>query len=171
LLWQHTKQHRMAWSKTDCVIETWLKERQCLLVVYNEICLMRPFKQLLSEPKALKAFCQILIDYVSAGHFEIFEKIAAAEKNCDESNGSQRNHSEPMDGLDKQLLINILRTTLVALDFSDKHTKAQSFGSLANDLSNLGEKLVDRFQWEDELIRHYLKVTNQAKPLTRAPSI
>lgn len=160
LLWQHARQDRAAWSGTDHVIENWLKERQRLLVMYNDICMRLASMQFYNEPKRvnlLKLFCQLLTDYVSKGDFEIFEKIDDAEKSCGN-----------FDKLDTQVLVNIFKTTLIALDFSDKYSKTQHLDDLADDLAELGIKIFDgRLKCEDAVARHYLQVTNQQKSLTQ----
>lgn len=159
----------------------WLKERQDLLIAFNEMCQL---KQEISEShtidlkqnilhisetlradtlhlvptsasdqlEPLQSFCQLLIDYVSIGHFKIFEKLAEAKAQLP---GKQ---SE----LDKNLLTKILRTTLLALDFNDQYENinlAQNYSelpTLLEDLSKLGEQLAERMDWEDQLIQNYL---------------
>lgn len=138
------------WQQTDTLIEQWLKQRQTLLVIYNQMCqtkssLNNPFK-----PQTLQSFCQILMDYLSAGHFKIFEKLAEAY---------QVNGTLPAQALNDALLDKILFTTNIALDFNDKYTNPENLRDLSGDLSNLGENLAHRMEWEDSLINTYLQVT------------
>lgn len=148
MLWQMTKD-RSQWEKTDKVIDAWLKERQDLLVLFHQIARISPFEEDMPEDdkEILIRFCQTLIDYISAGHFEIFEKIAEM------SQVKQGDHL----GLDRELLVKISRTTLQALDFNDECTGQKNWAQLRKDLSLLGEFLAQRFDLEDELIGSYMK--------------
>ena len=145
------------WGKTDKVIESWLNERQDLLIFLYRLSKVHPFNEehLESDTEILQNFCQILIDYVSAGHFEIFEKISEANEYT--NNG----------GLNRDLLVNILRTTVIAMDFSSKYENSLDYTELKQDLSGLGEALAKRMDLEDQLIQSYFVAT---KELEQAPT-
>ena len=83
----------------DLMIRQWLNERQSLLIAYNNLCQTVAKNGSVSNQQ-MQAFCQLLIDYLSVGHFKIFEKLAEA----------QANTAEPE--LDKDILAKILRSTL-----------------------------------------------------------
>ncbi len=53
-------------------IKQWLKYRQAVLVHYSQLSAIN-----LIKPKTLDLFCQQLMDYLSFGHFKMFEKLAA----------------------------------------------------------------------------------------------
>ncbi|MFM8453707.1 MAG: Rsd/AlgQ family anti-sigma factor [Gammaproteobacteria bacterium] len=144
---------KQGWEKTDAIIDRWLNQRHELLSAYYVLCDLPPF----AEPETpkieqLQTFCEVLIDYVSAGQFEVFEKIAEAQKK-----------SEPTSlKFNSKLMEKILRTTVVFLDFNDKHSHAQEViqpETLKAELSKLGEVLANRFEYENELISIYLKAT------------
>jgi len=62
----------------ELAINNWLLERHKLLIAYCELAGITPNEQdeaALPHDLHIKHFCQILMDYISAGHFEIFEKI------------------------------------------------------------------------------------------------
>lgn len=162
--WQHSSSTlRPRWFETDEIIKHWLKERQALLILYYELCRLVCSHHPQTAKAMLPKFCQILIDYVSAGHFEVFEKLADAEAKC-----------LPEVSLDRDLLVKILGTTHMALLFNDKHSPLKDFATLREDLSALGEQLADRMKWEDLLIKEYLKITREPpapSPASRAPSI
>lgn len=144
------------WGKTDQTIENWLKERQELLILFYRLLKVHPFDEehLESDVEILQDFCQILIDYVSAGHFEIFEKIAEANEYT--NNG----------GLNRDLLVNILRTTVTSMDFSSKYESSLDYTELKQDLSKLGEALAKRMDLEDALIQSYLDATTKLEQTT-----
>lgn len=154
MLW-HTSNINQ-WDKTDKVIKNWLNERQELLILFYRVLKVHPFTEehLESDIEILQKFCQVLIDYVSAGHFEIFEKIAEAHEYT------------KSDGLDRNLLVNILRTTVIAMDFSHKYENSTNYSQLKQDLSNLGEALAKRMDLEDNLLQAYCKATTNLKQTT-----
>lgn len=127
--------------KVDPLIKEWLKQRQDLLVLYSQLCETNCL-----EPEKLELFCQTLVDYISAGHFKIFEKVA-----------EKRQHRQG-NGLNKTMLENISSTTDFALDFNEKYTEPKNFEALLQDLSELGEHLAHRMDWEDQLLEPYLTV-------------
>lgn len=131
---------RSQWAKIDFLLEAWLKERQKLWVVYTELP---------KKASSLKTFCQILVDYIAALHFEVLEKLAFAHEIC----------TPLKPELDKTLLENISKTTLAALNFHDKHSSGASDPSFLQDLSRLGEHLAHRVECEDRLLQNYFKVT------------
>lgn len=134
------------WSSVNSIVERWLVNRQDLIVQY---CAISGIYSL--QPKAdmaverLQLFCELLVDYVSAGHFEVYyELIREAEEFND---GSAE--------LAKALLPRLNDSTQEALDFNDLYANIDdnmSLNSLNRHLSNLGEVLETRFEIEDELI-------------------
>ncbi len=139
-----TQIERTRWLKIDAIIYTWLKERQELLVLYTQAS---------ENSTLLERFCQILVDYISAGHFEIFEKLAQAKEIC----------TPDQPGLDVTLLEKISKTTLTALDFNDNYADNPSVYGLSKALSELGEQLAHRLEWEDQLLQTYFKLTQAIK--------
>jgi regulator of sigma D len=129
------------------IINHWLEERQELVVAYCDIsgvnAMNRDSNQSINK---LKGFCQLLIDYVSAGHFEIYDQlIKEAEA-----------FSENTNKLIAQIYPKIAETTDIALDFhemydTDAHCLA-AHDRIKTELSILGEAISQRFNFEDELI-------------------
>ena len=141
------------------LLTRWLKERRELLGRYTEIAVA-----LDSAPEATKltqrqkTLCAVLVDYVSAGHFEVFhELLNEAESFADGS----------VD-LARQLMPAIGDTTEVILAYEEKYGGGDDHPTtLQRDLSSLGEVLETRFVLEDRLIaglhnRHRRLVENQA---------
>ena len=97
-----------------------------------------------SAPKLLQAFCQILVDYIAAGHFALYERIVE---------GKERRREAIQ--IASEIYPRIAKTTDVALDFNDKYDcgdHCEALDSLAADLSKLGEELAARIELEDRLI-------------------
>lgn len=136
------------------MIERWIEERRELLVKYCELTEVTDF----SDPEnnydaELQQFCEIMVDYVSVGHFEVFDQIT---KEAEIFGNDQ--------GLDKspELIDKIQTTTELILDFNDKYITAKDLDALIIDLADLGETFVQRFADEDVLI-DLLHSTNVSK--------
>ena len=89
-----------------------------------------------------------MMDYLSAGHFEVYDNMVQACKEKGPKSVALANALYPR----------ISETTDVALDFNDKYAEASqdaSLGSFDTDLSKLGEVLELRFELEDELIENF----------------
>jgi len=135
------------WGTVDKLIRHWLKERQELIVLY---CKVDGLKELTPKetPIAVKvqALCQVLIDYVSAGHFEVYHQLM---KEAEEFN-------EDYSDLIARLFPQIEKSTELALEFNDRYATVEqcekSLQSLARDLNALGMVMVERFELEDQLI-------------------
>ncbi len=98
----------------------------------------RPVKELLEE------FCQILVDYIAAGHFALYERII---------DGTERRRE--VSSLAAKLYPGIARTTDAALEFNDKYDRDDHRPMLENlpqELSLLGEQIAVRIELEDQLI-------------------
>lgn len=128
----------------NSALEDWLAERNQLIVQYCRLSGSRNQPEL-PEFKELNLFCDILIDYVSAGHFEVYEQIV---------NACEVNGPSSIKLLEK-LYPQIAETTDIVVDFNDKYsqkTENSMFKSLDNDLSKLGEAIAKRVELEDSLI-------------------
>lgn len=140
------------WGGALSVIDSWLEERHQLLVSYCKLAGLPPYErndQALPCKTDIQNFCQILMDYLSAGHFEIYDDIV---KVCSE-------RGEESAKLARSLCPKIAASTDIALTFNDKYADSDDdadelFEQFDHDLSALGEKLEQRFEFEDELIEN-----------------
>jgi regulator of sigma D len=141
----------------DPAIDAWLDVRRHLLVEYMQLAgLMPPNRKLQPTAKAMSDFCEHLVDYVSAGHFEIYEILIKAYENA------QGKHL----ALTNRLIDRIQDTTEVILDFNEQYGDDgdKEMPTLDNDLSQLGLVLEERFKLEDRLVL-VLNVFGDAAPL------
>ena len=86
------------------------------------------------------------MDYLSAGHFEVYDQIVSQ---C-EINGNDSK------SLAEALYPKISASTDIALEFNDNYAEPSAenaFDTFDQDLSMLGQTLEDRFGLEDELIQ------------------
>jgi len=138
-----SEQSRQQFEAVDELLTRWLKERRALLGRYTEIVVTLGIDQgeLLQDRQ--KALCELLVDYVSAGHFEVFHQLVAEAESFDDGSGK----------LAEQLIPDIGDTTEVILAYEEKYGAGQAFPeTLPRDLSALGELLESRFVMEDRLI-------------------
>ena len=142
-------------------IKHWLEARRVLLITFCELSNIKDFRdQDLRQGQLLQTFCQQLVDYISAGHFEIFEQLI--------NEGHLFNDAEALAS-GKKLLPAIYSLTDLILDFNDKYLATDDCSSLAIDLSNLGENMAQRFEIEDSMVNilhsaHYQQVLIPNKP-------
>lgn len=141
------KQAKQQWGGSNKLIDAWLEKRQELIVNYCEIAGLSPFKQVdnaLPEPKAIKEFCNQLVDYVSTGHFEIYKEVVARCETHGQASLNQIN----------QIIPQITDTTDLALEFNDKYAEITNseLTQFDRDLSTLINGLEQRFELEDQLL-------------------
>ena len=141
---------RERWNAVESMLQVWLKERREILITYTAIASLMENEPILdssrdnTEPQDnLQRLCEVLVDYVSAGHFEVFyELIREAEAIGDGS-----------DKLATSIIPQIIDTTEVILGFDEKYPlPAGEPVAYTTDLSLLGEILERRFELEDRLI-------------------
>jgi len=134
----------------------WLKERRSVLGKYTEIAITT--QSTLEGPELAqrqKDFCFLLVDYISAGHFEIFHELIAEAEIYDDGSGE----------LAKNLMPAIADTTEVILAYEEKYnTGSNCPETLERDLSALGEMLESRFVLEDQLIAGLHNAHRQQNP-------
>ena len=140
---------RQKWGGSLTAIDNWLDERQQLIVSYCKLAALPPFdnkRTTLPSQAAVQEFCQLMMDYLSAGHFEVYDQIVSQ---C-EINGNDSK------SLAEALYPKISASTDIALEFNDNYAEPSAdntFETFDHDLSALGQALEDRFGLEDELIQ------------------
>lgn len=134
---EHCESAKERWGGVSDIIDRWLQERQDLLVHFCSI------PQQDTPVDELQKLCQLLVDYVSAGHFEVYDQLVKEGREFDDDAALQE-----AGGLFKI----IDQSTQQALDFNDLHLEATSTSSIQSELSELGEMLANRFEAEDRMI-------------------
>jgi len=136
------------WGGVSDLIDRWLKERQELLVHYCELSGTTDFSQTQALQQKFVSLCEVLVDYVSAGHFEIYEQLIQEAREFDDG-GIE---------LVSKVYPRIETTTETALNFNDQLNgealSEEKIRDLFQQLSELGETLETRFEMEDFLIEH-----------------
>ncbi len=135
------------WGGVNGLIDRWLNERQEMLVLYCAIKGLKPYSPR-ETPISIKvqAFCQVMMDYCSAGHFEVYKQLIQEAQEFDDG-GIE---------LAKKHYPRLEQITEKCVEFNDSYDTAEhcleKMSDLAKDLSELGELLEERFQLEDALI-------------------
>lgn len=114
------------------------------LALLTELAGRQPFHPDASMEKALRRFCEALIDYTASAHFQLYRYLA---DNCE--------RRRAVLAIADELYPKIVETTDTILRFNDKYEAMSLDNSvefLAVDLSNLGECIADRIQYEDRVI-------------------
>ncbi len=125
-----------------------LTERTEMFVLYCRLAGLAPYQ---GKPvkngvhELLQEFCQVLVDYIAAGHFSVYERIIS---------GTERR--KEVSDIAADLYPRIAQTTEAALAFNDQYDTDKLFelsGSFHESLSHLGEQLALRIELEDKLLK------------------
>lgn len=147
-MYTRVQKAQQKWGGSLSAIDSWLDERQQVIVSYCKLASLPPFesdRSTLPTQQRVQEFCQLLLDYISAGHFEVYERIVA-ESDTKDNKCRQ---------LAERLYPKISSSTDLALQFNDKyadHLSTRQSGAFDLELSELGQALEERFAYEDELI-------------------
>lgn len=132
------------WGGVNNIIDRWLHERQQLLVDYCNLSSVQAFdEENIEHQEQVKRLCQILVDYASAGHFEVYDQLIKEGKDFNDKAGLSQA---------AQLYKVIDLTTEALLDFNDKYQETDDLDDLTKDLSEMGQHLETRFTAEDQMI-------------------
>lgn len=128
------------------LVDRWLKIRKQLLVSYYNLVGIKPGKgsYMLLNEKALDEFCHNLVDYLSAGHFSIYERII-----------SKMEGTSPLLAA-TQIYPLLEANTIEIMGYYDSSLENaiddDNYAELQQALSDIGEALAGRFALEDKLI-------------------
>lgn len=135
--------------RTRQMVEKWLDERQQMLVLYCKLAGIESFSPDKPEKQLLRDFCQLLVDYVAFGHFEVFDRITSGEERRGE-----------VVRVADEAYPKIAAVTELVVAFNDKYDLSdhqQPLDNLSRDLSVLGEDLAGRIELEDKLVKALLQ--------------
>jgi regulator of sigma D len=144
---KRSKRTKEGWSLVDDMVRRWMQQRIQLTQDFENVVTPQP----LEEPAAklssrITSFCQTLVDYVSAGHFEVYNELIIEAREFNDGSLST--------GID--LCKEIEQSTDLALEFNDKfETEAHAANllqELPRELVALGSMLNSRSDLEDKLI-------------------
>jgi regulator of sigma D len=143
------------WGGVHQLIDRWLHDRQDLIHSFDS----------LNGPQApkingedLQNFCQRLLDYMSAGHFEVYEQLMGEAQAFGDARGLE---------LAKQIYPRLEAITAAALNFNDRceNGDCREGTCLTSELKHLRQQLHERFELEDCLIE-VLHTAHEQRALT-----
>ncbi|OXL31942.1 Rsd/AlgQ family anti-sigma factor [Enterobacter mori] len=128
------------------LVDRWLHVRKHLLVAYYNLVGIKPGKEsfMRLNEKALDDFCQSLVDYLSDGHFNIYERIIREMEGTPPYLAASKLY--PLLEANTQQIMDYYDSTLENAIDHDNYLEFQQA------LSDLGEALEERFTLEDKLI-------------------
>ena len=128
------------------LVDRWLHVRKHLLVAYYNLVGIKPGKEsfMRLNEKALDDFCQSLVDYLSNGHFNIYERIIREMEGTSPYLTASKLY--PLLEANTQQIMNYYDSALENAIDHDNYLEFQQA------LSDLGEALEERFSLEDKLI-------------------
>ena len=129
-------------NKTREVIDKLLEERRELLALLFDSSSFDPVESVI-ERESLKKFCEILVDYIAAGHFGLYQRL---------SDGTERRAA--VQEVAGRVFPLIKTITDNAVAFSDRcvANNYQRTDEIMTQLSSLAEDLSVRFELEDQII-------------------
>lgn len=134
------------WGGVHDIIDRWLEQRRQLI----ELCIyLRDRGEFTpTDTPKIQSLCEMLVDYVSVGHFTVYEQLALEAKEF---------HDDSALVLLRKLLPKIDSSTEVAIEFNDKYDTKEHCNSqleaLPFSLKALILVIAERFQYEDQLIK------------------
>ncbi|WP_305909287.1 Rsd/AlgQ family anti-sigma factor [Methylomarinum sp. Ch1-1] len=127
----------------QCLITELQQQRQELWSLYCQIGRLKPFDDHAALKPILKQFAEIIVDYVSLGHFGIYDRLLA---------GCERRARLLTDA--QNIYPEFSKTTDAVITFNDRYDQGKrkfTVDKLEADLSKLGESLAYRMEIEDRL--------------------
>lgn len=145
------------WGGVHELIDRWLRERQNLVTELVGLSKgVEPGKQ---GVEALKGFCQLMLDYVSAWHFGVYEQLLIEAREFDDERGLE---------VAGQIHTRIEAITSEVVTFNDRcpSGRCASDPALGEELRHLGQLFCERFELEDcliELLHNAHRLKTQAR--------
>lgn len=146
MLTEHSQQQDRR-SNTIHLIDSLLYKRTEMLSLYNQLATMRPFESTAAVTDLLNEFCEILIDYTASAHFSLYRYIE-----------EKLERRKAVMDLAEKIYPSILLSTQLIVEFNDRYVEPldkdekEHLDKLEADLSQLGMKMADRIELEDQLI-------------------
>jgi regulator of sigma D len=137
-------------NRSRDLVAKMVAERTEMFAIFCRLAGVDPYASETKAPtnkatqKLLQEFCQILVDYIAAGHFALYERIA---------DGTERRGN--VLTLAEKHYARIAETAESALAFNDKYDcgdHCEALTDLHQDLDKLGKELAERIELEDKLI-------------------
>ncbi|ADZ89898.1 sigma D regulator [Marinomonas mediterranea] len=142
---ERCKSAQERWGGVHEIIDRWLLQRRQLIEALVTIKGLGEYTP--TDTPKIQRLCEMLVDYVSVGHFGVYEQLALEAKDFNDTGAL---------ALFKKLMPEIESTTEVAIEFNDKydtkeHCNAQ-LEELPFSIQTVSVVMAERFGFEDQLI-------------------
>ena len=148
------------WGGVHSLIDRWLDQRRALLVSFIELKDACDAELEAVSKARIDTFSELLMDYISAGHFEVYPQLAEEAKAFDDDSALQ---------IAGKLLERLEMSTAMVLEFDEDFASPvrcqQNLARLPAWIDRLAKGLTERFALEDQLIArlHAAHSPQQAK--------
>lgn len=135
--------------RTQEMVDKWLLERQQMLVLYCQLAGLEPYSPDKPIKKLLREFCQVLVDYIAFGHFEVYDRIGRGEE-----------RRTRVLQIAEEVYPKVAEVADLAVAFNDKYesgVEEPPLDYLDSDLSELGVELASRIEMEDRVVNALLR--------------
>lgn len=147
------------------LVDFCLRSRKQLLVTYYQMAGIKPNKETLTtlDENALDNFCQNLVDYLSTGHFTVYERFI-----------------KELEGTGQLAKASLIYPSLKAntdqiMQIYDSHLETaidnDNYLEFQRALSEVGEALEVRFTLEDQFIKLALEKSIENQEAANTPSL
>lgn len=135
------------WGGVHTLIDRWLEQRRSLLVSFIELKEACDSELETVSKARIDTFSETLMDYISAGHFEIYPQLAEEARAFNDESALQ---------IASQLLERLEMSTEMVLEFDTDYASSvrcqQHLVRLPAWIDRLAKGLAERFALEDQLI-------------------
>tara|TARA_R100000900_G_C3282775_1_gene154087 strand:- start:34 stop:642 length:609 start_codon:yes stop_codon:yes gene_type:complete len=135
------------WGGVHSLIDRWLDQRRALLVSFIELKEACDAELEAVSKARIDTFSELLMDYISAGHFEIYPQLAEEAKAFNDESALH---------IAAQLLERLEMSTAMVLEFDEDFVSPvrcqQNLARLPAWIDRLAKGLTERFALEDQLI-------------------
>lgn len=148
------------WQRIEALVRVWLEQRQRIIVLLCALQGLEGVEQrhARSIQSRIQEFCQLLMDYISAGYFEVYRELVREARQFKDGPPSVATH------ILKQLDVSTGEALAFNEDFDTTDHCLSLLEQLPERLNALTEMLEERFALEDQLI---LSVHQQHPPQHR----
>ena len=139
---ERCKNAQERWGGVNLLIDRWLVARCALIQAFVPL---REHPTVPVSQQALQDFCQIMVDYLSAGHFGVYEQLYNEARDFKDLEALE---------LAKRIYPRLEALTEALLAFNDRcdNGDCRDAGALQQDVQRLAGHLHERFELEDCLI-------------------
>ncbi|RUR32244.1 sigma D regulator [Vreelandella nanhaiensis] len=135
------------WGGVHNLIDRWLEQRRSLLITFIELKEACDSELEAVSKARIDTFSETLMDYISAGHFEIYPQLAEEARAFNDESALQ---------IASQLLERLEMSTEMVLEFDTDYASSvrcqQHLVRLPAWIDRLAKGLTERFALEDQLI-------------------